>query len=460
MAAKRRRAAPAPAPVMAVMSNIPARREGWIKAGMALALGYADPVPVPVPVPDPLCWLTDVRISVAGGREGMPMSCGSLYASLAARFLPLASVDPRKCDVLLPAQPCREIVDATAFSDGAGGTRVVVAAESALDHDRFRADFDDSTGVFVVEWSYPETAGAPDGAQDGALQPVHTATYPSAVFPVTHPAAPAAPPCLGILDAAAGVKIVPRRVGWRASLALENPRALLSWPDDGGDAAPFTYPAGVASSTRSGLIAVIVHRLGGIATSCPRVVVYRASDGRIVRLLASAADIVAAGGLPAANAAAMESNILAAKLFSSVCFLPDGVHVALADSCRVYIFHAVTGAYVRTIDVARALCDAGARAPHPRVCREDIIAPFAGALACTDARELCVLPYHHQAVYVIDVETCGLVATLKVPAAAQERAAAAQERAAAVSGVEQVLTHGSSVFGVSAAGAVFVWPRS
>jgi hypothetical protein len=147
----------------------------------------------------------------------------------------------------------------------------------------------------------------------------------------------------------------------------------------------------------------------------------------------------------------MESNILAAKLFSSVCFLPDGVHVALADSCRVYIFHAVTGAYVRTIDVARALCDAGARAP--RVCREDIIAPFAGALACTDARELCVLPYHHQAVYVIDVETCGLVATLKVPAAAQERAAA-------VSGVEQVLTHGSSVFGVSAAGAVFVWPRS
>jgi hypothetical protein len=94
------------------------------------------------------------------------------------------------------------------------------------------------------------------------------------------------------------------------------------------------------------------------------------------------------------------------------------------------------------------------------VCREDIIAPFAGALACTDARELCVLPYHHQAVYVIDVDTCGLVATLKVPAAAQERAAAAQERAAAVSGVEQVLTHGSSVFGVSAAGAVFVWPRS
>jgi hypothetical protein len=365
--------------------------------------------------------LEDRRISAAEGREGLPWSCGSVSAGSISLFLSRSSVDPRRCDVLFPEEPSSCVYDVTAYSgsDSDGRACVFVAALTPYE-ERFesRPDFDLSiSGAYMHTWSYP-------GATAGILVPVCNAEC-AALLALSETAA--AVPRLAILDRTASVNVVTgRRVGWQNSLTLENP-----------DPGVFYNALDVASSTASGLIAVLA--LARIDAVCARVVVYRASDGHIVCVLPSAA-------------AEVED-----LRFTSVCFLPDGLQLALATARRVHIFDATTGAYVRTIDVGAVLDDAGA--PGARS-----MSRIGNGIACTDARELCALSWEYQCVYVIDMDACALVATLQLSSSVCESAAAGMPDAQAAivarwEGMRRLTTHGNCVFAVNDTGVVFVWPR-
>jgi hypothetical protein len=389
-----------------------------MKAFLARALGRADVVP---DIPWAAVVLDDYRMRVAGGREGLPWSCGSIFAASVARCLSRSSMDPRRCDVLLPEEPSSCVLDVTAYrgSDSDGRACVCVAALTSYE-ERFesRPDFrSTNVGAYMHTWSYPSAAA-------GVLVPV-TSADSVALFALSETAAAA--PRLAIMDSTASVNVVTgRRVGWQNSLTLENPD-----PDD------FCNTRHVASSTVSGLIAVL-GLLPRTAGGCARVVVYRASDGHIVCILPGAAEVDA-------------------LRFTSVCFLPDGLQLALATARRVYIFDATTGAYVRTIDVGAVL--GGAGAPGVR-----LISDFGNGIACTNARELCALSREYRRVYVIDVDTCALVATLQPSSSVRESAAAGMPDAEAArealwGRMRRLTTHGNCVFGVNDTGVVFVWPR-